>query len=234
MKFKVDLERIDMDNIAECQWDKNSCSIKIFEMANGLFCSESLTVSPKLRHVSNDSNSENTPPELLAASGQHCHLLCHEIIDEKELRRGSHYQQQPFKHITENYHHPPVESKIDPYLLHDDRVLQNLLRNEERYVSCMWEDYSYKVWYFVDISRAIRTISPSSKLRSSLTCGSLWLVGCLTCVTTPVKILLRSSLCQSTFLTGSWLCAGCRHDTDILQILPMFLFLGSPPISSSC
>jgi len=103
-------------------------------MANGLFCSESLTVSPKLRHVSNDSNSENTPPELLAASGQHCHLLCHEIIDEKELRRGSHYQQQPFKQITENYHHPPVESKIDPYLLHDDRVLQNLLRNEERYL----------------------------------------------------------------------------------------------------
>ena len=51
-------------------------------MANGLFCSESLTVSPKLRHVSNDSNSENTPPELLAASGQHCHLLCHEIIDD--------------------------------------------------------------------------------------------------------------------------------------------------------
>ena len=58
-------------------------------------------------------------------------------FDEKELRRGSHYQQQPFKHITENYHHPPVESKIDPYLLHDDRVLQNLLRNEERYVRCM-------------------------------------------------------------------------------------------------
>jgi len=103
-------------------------------MANGLFCPESLPVTPKLRHVSNDSNSENTPPEVLAASAKHCHLLCNEVLDERELQRPSHYQQQPFKQIVENYNHPPVESKIDPYLLHDDRVLQNLLRNEERYL----------------------------------------------------------------------------------------------------
>ena len=101
-------------------------------MANGLFSSESLPVTPKLRHVSNDSNSENTPPEVLATAAKHCNLVCNEVIDEKELQKPHHYQQQPFKNILENYNHPPVESKIDPYLLHDDRVLQNLLRNEER------------------------------------------------------------------------------------------------------
>jgi len=103
-------------------------------MANGLFSSESLPVTPKLRHVSNDSNSENTPPEVLATAAKHCNLVCNEVIDEKELQKPHHYQQQPFKNILENYNHPPVESKIDPLLLHDDRVLQNLLRNEERYL----------------------------------------------------------------------------------------------------
>ena len=104
-------------------------------MANGLYCSEALPSTPKLRHVSTDSNSENTPPELLSVS-KGCDLVCTEVLDYSRVELP---QPQPklappphIRHQLENYHHAPVESKLDPYLLGDDRVLQNLLRNEER------------------------------------------------------------------------------------------------------
>jgi len=102
-------------------------------MANGiLFCSDNLPVTPKYRHVSNDSNSENTPPELFTASvGKPCELFCTEVIDEKELQRPV---LQPFKQQqSDSFNHPPVKANSDTILLKDDRVLQNLLRNEERY-----------------------------------------------------------------------------------------------------
>ena len=108
-------------------------------MANGiLFSTESLPVTPKFmqglpavdkaRHVSNDSNSENTPPELLTASiGD---LFCTEVIDERELQKPVLQQQKP---QPDSFNHPPVKANSDQILLKDDRVLQNLLRNEERY-----------------------------------------------------------------------------------------------------
>ena len=103
-------------------------------MANGLFCPESLPVTPKLRHDSTDSNSENQPPELGSS------LLCREVLqlpclEEKEIQRNpASLQQQPLQHRQQppQFHHPPVESHNDHILLRDDRVLQNLLRNEER------------------------------------------------------------------------------------------------------
>jgi len=103
-------------------------------MANGLFCSENLPVTPKLRHDSNDSNSENTPPELLTVMGKSCDLLCTEVMDEKELQKPVFQQMHPYKQNIASFNHPPVKSKCDSILLRDDRVLQNLLRNEERYL----------------------------------------------------------------------------------------------------
>lgn len=116
-------------------------------MANGLYCSETLpstpklrhvSTEPKLRHVSTDSNSENTPPELLSVAAKTCDLVCNEVLDEKEIlrmeRNAKCHQQQQQRQLPESYSHGPVESKIDLYLLNDDRVLQNLLRNEERLV----------------------------------------------------------------------------------------------------
>ena len=104
-------------------------------MANGLYCSETLPSTPKLRHVSTDSNSENTPPELLSVAAKTCDLICNEVLDEREmLRMEKNTKCQQQRQITESYNHGPVESKIDLYLLNDDRVLQNLLRNEERYL----------------------------------------------------------------------------------------------------
>ncbi len=105
-------------------------------MANGLYCSETLPSTPKLRHVSTDSNSENTPPELLSVAAKTCDLVCNEVLDEKEImrmERNTKCHQQQQRQLPENYSHGPVESKIDLYLLNDDRVLQNLLRNEERW-----------------------------------------------------------------------------------------------------
>ena len=102
-------------------------------MANGLFCPESLPVTPKLRHDSTDSNSENQPPELGSS------LLCREVLqlpclEEKEIQRNPACLLQPLQHRQQppQFHHPPVESHNDHILLRDDRVLQNLLRNEER------------------------------------------------------------------------------------------------------
>lgn len=102
-------------------------------MANGLYCSEALPSTPKLRHVSNDSNSENTPPELLSVVGKTCDLTCNEVFDEREILREipNPIQERPPQQI-ENTNFCPVRSKIDSYLLKDDRILQNLLRNEER------------------------------------------------------------------------------------------------------
>jgi len=104
-------------------------------MANGLFCSESLPSTPKLRHVSNDSNSENTPPELLNVLGKTCDLTCNEVLDEREILRElpNPVQEKPPQQLG-NTNFCPVKSKIDSYLLKDDRILQNLLRNEERYM----------------------------------------------------------------------------------------------------
>jgi hypothetical protein len=85
-------------------------------------------------------------------------LLCHEILEEgremqKEVLRawpscGSTPQQQQqiaYQHQSSSsymyqseqqelssFHHPPVRADCDTILLRDDRVLQNLLRNEER------------------------------------------------------------------------------------------------------
>ena len=104
-------------------------------MANGLYCSETLPSTPKLRHVSTDSNSENTPPELLSVAAKTCDLVCNEVLDEREIlrmERNAKCHQQQQRQLPESYSHGPVESKIDLYLLNDDRVLQNLLRNEER------------------------------------------------------------------------------------------------------
>jgi len=109
-------------------------------MANGLFCSENLPGTPKLRHDSNDSNSENTPPELLTSLGKNCDLLCTEVMDEKELHKPVHQQMQPCKQNIASFNHPPVKSECDSILLRDDRVLQNLLRNEERYLPS-YQDY---------------------------------------------------------------------------------------------
>ena len=103
-------------------------------MANGLYCSETLASTPKLRHISNDSNSENTPPELLDVV-KTCDLICNEVLEDRESQKSekpSHQKVQPAKQVLENLNHDPVESKIDFYILNDDRVLQNLLRNEER------------------------------------------------------------------------------------------------------
>jgi len=109
-------------------------------MANGLFCSENLPVTPKLRHDSNDSNSENTPPELLLAVGKKCDLLCTEVMDEKELQKPVLQHLQPYKQNITSFNHPPVKSSCDSIILKDDRVLQNLLRNEERYMPA-YQDY---------------------------------------------------------------------------------------------
>lgn len=112
-------------------------------MANGiLFCSDSLPVTPKYRHVSNDSNSENTPPELFTASvGRPFDLFCTEVIDERELQKPA---LQPFKQQQQDsFNHPPVKANSDSILLKDDRVLQNLLRNEERYTPANPDYFKY-------------------------------------------------------------------------------------------
>lgn len=109
-------------------------------MANGLFCSENLPVTPKLRHDSNDSNSENTPPELIIGVGKNRDFLCTEVMDEKELQKPVFQQMQQYKQNIASFNHPPVKSECDSIILRDDRVLQNLLRNEERYLPA-YPDY---------------------------------------------------------------------------------------------
>ena len=61
-------------------------------MANGLYCEETLASTPKLRHESTDSNSENTPPELLSVLGKHCDLFCNEVLDENKINQTSQKQ----------------------------------------------------------------------------------------------------------------------------------------------
>lgn len=122
-------------------------------MANGLFCSESLPVTPKYRHNStdsNDSNSENTPPELAHLIGKTCDLLCTEVIDERELQKPVMQLLQPCKQQQyqqqqqmASFNHPPVKADHDSVILQDDRVLQNLLRNEERYLPCTADYFKY-------------------------------------------------------------------------------------------
>ena len=128
MNYPVDLERsTSLTYLSGRQRE-------VTAMANGiLFSGESLPVTPKYRHVSNDSNSENTPPELFTASvGGHCDLFCTEVIDEHELQKPVMLQpQKPSQ--PDSFNHPPVMANSDAILLKDDRVLQNLLRNEERY-----------------------------------------------------------------------------------------------------
>ena len=112
-------------------------------MANGiLFSTESLPVTPKYRHVSNDSNSENTPPELFTATvGGSCDLFCTEVIDERELQKPVLQPRKPS--LSDNFNHPPVKANSDSILLKDDRVLQNLLRNEERYAPINPDYFKY-------------------------------------------------------------------------------------------
>merc|ERR1712038_1569471 len=108
-------------------------------MANGLICSENLPVTPKLRR---DSDCENTPPECAESLTKMCDLLCNEVIDDKELQKPSVHpvqDQQPQQPrqpqiVPQSFNYPPVRADCDTILLKDDRVLQNLLRNEERYL----------------------------------------------------------------------------------------------------
>ena len=112
-------------------------------MANGLMCQESLPVTPKLRR---DSDSENTPPDFGDGQTKICDLLCTEVIDELQMQKPCFHQaqhpaiQQPQTsaakpRVVESFNFPPVRAECDTILLRDDRVLQNLLRNEERYAS---------------------------------------------------------------------------------------------------
>jgi len=113
-------------------------------MANGiLFSTESLPVTPKYRHVSNDSNSENTPPELFTATvgSSTCDLFCTEVIDERELQKPVLQPRKPSH--SDSFNHPPVKANSDSILLKDDRVLQNLLRNEERYAPINPDYFKY-------------------------------------------------------------------------------------------
>ena len=112
-------------------------------MANGiLFSTESLPVTPKYRHVSNDSNSENTPPELFTETvGSSCDLFCTEVIDERELQKPVLQPRKPAH--PDSFNHPPVKANSDKNLFQDDRVLQNLLRNEERYAPINPDYFKY-------------------------------------------------------------------------------------------
>ena len=101
-------------------------------MANGLMCEENFPVTPKLRR---DSDSENTPPEVLEGFNKMCDLMCTEVIDDKELQKpvfnpAPVQNRQPL--VTMSFNYPPVRADCDKIILRDDRVLQNLLRNEER------------------------------------------------------------------------------------------------------
>jgi len=105
-------------------------------MANGLMCEENFPVTPKLRR---DSDSENTPPEVLEGFNKMCDLMCTEVIDDKELQKpvfnpAPVQNRQPL--VTMSFNYPPVRADCDKIILRDDRVLQNLLRNEERYSPC--------------------------------------------------------------------------------------------------
>ena len=96
-------------------------------MANGLLCSEALVSTPKYRH---DSNGENTPPQFAAHHGSDYKprdLFCTEILSTttKPVLGES-------KQLYENFNHPPVKADCDSIILRDDRVLQNLLRNQDR------------------------------------------------------------------------------------------------------
>ena len=81
-------------------------------------------------------------------------LLCHEILEEgRELQKevlkawpiGSTHPPPSYQYLNHqrsqyqseqlmscSFNHPPVKADCDSILLRDDRVLQNLLRNEER------------------------------------------------------------------------------------------------------
>ena len=99
-------------------------------MANGLLCSETLSSStPKYRH---DSNSENTPPPLHCSNLKDYDLLCSEVLEDTDQLRKPVLAEH--KQIYENFNHPPVKADCDNIILKDDRVLQNLLQNEERWV----------------------------------------------------------------------------------------------------
>ena len=93
------------------------------KMANGLLCSETLVSTPKYRH---GSNSENCPPEYHEIKSYQ--LLCQEILQEQDMRP----QTISCKQIYHNFQHQPVKADCDTIILKDDRVLQNLLRNEDR------------------------------------------------------------------------------------------------------
>ena len=97
-------------------------------MANGLLCTEQLVSStPKYRH---GSNSENTPPQYTQYSTDlkpYNQLMCQETIDDSSILKP--IQNKP---IFESFQHPPVKADCDTIILRDDRVIQNLLKNEER------------------------------------------------------------------------------------------------------
>jgi len=116
-------------------------------MANGLFCPESLPVTPKLRHSSTDSNSENTPPDITKLSTRNVELMCTEMITDKEVQKSCNQNSLLSKHIPTQvnscFNHPPVKADSDSVILRDDRVLQNLLRNEERYIPCTKDYFKY-------------------------------------------------------------------------------------------
>ena len=53
--------------------------------------------------------------------------MCQETIDDSSILKP--IQNKP---IFESFQHPPVKADCDTIILRDDRVIQNLLKNEER------------------------------------------------------------------------------------------------------
>ena len=94
-------------------------------MANGLLCSETLVATPKYRH---DSNGENTPPQYNTDIKSY-DLFCTEVLTDQPLAKPVLTEH---KQLYENFNHPPVKADCDSIILKDDRVLQNLLRNQDR------------------------------------------------------------------------------------------------------
>jgi len=79
---------------------------------------------------------------------KNCDLVCTEVIDDKELQKPVMQILHPCKQQQQqqqlaNFNHPPVKADCDSIILRDDRVLQNLLRNEDRYLPLTPDYFKY-------------------------------------------------------------------------------------------
>merc|ERR1719507_484370 len=63
------------------------------------------------------------------------------MIDERELQKPVLQPRKPAH--PDSFNHPPVKANSDKNLFQDDRVLQNLLRNEERYAPINPDYFKY-------------------------------------------------------------------------------------------